>query len=214
TISATSSLTGRPHTSTFSFSVQPKVLSAGWHMFSLPYAPAPAAPAPGSVFSGQAFKLDPWLAPTPQDAVIDPAMPRNDAQASFAPPGAGVAANPVGLGYWVYLPTATTLTLAGDPVIASSYTIPLSPEWNQLGDPYVFPVRLGLAQYQSGGVTMSVPEALAQGLLRPKAYRLPSTGGSQYDPLPTSDAILQPWESVWIRSSVPATLIIPATPAQ
>src|SRR5207302_6277007 len=131
-----------------------------------------------------------------------------------APPGAGVSANPVGLGYWVYLPNPTTLTLAGDPVISSSYTIPLAQEWNQVGDPYVFPVRLALAQFQSGGVTMSVPEALAQGLLRPKAYRYPGASGAQYDPLRTSDVILQPWESVWIRTSTPGTLIIPATPAQ
>jgi hypothetical protein len=182
-------------------------------MFSLPYAPAPTAPAPGSVFSGQPFKLDRWMAGSQQYAVIDPAMPRNDVQASFSPPSSGVLANPVGLGYWVYLPNATPLTLAGDPVIAASYSIPLSQDWNQVGDPYVFPVHLSLAQFQSGGVTMTVPQALAQGLLRPKAYRLASSG-TQYDPLRTSDVILQPWESLWIRTSAPGTLIIPATPAQ
>ena len=32
--------------------------------------------------------------------------------------------------------------------------------------------------------------------------------------LRTNDVILQPWESVWIRTSAPGTLIIPATPAQ
>jgi hypothetical protein len=166
------------------------------------------------VFSGQPFKLDRWMPAAAQYAVIDPVRGRNDVQASFAPPGSGVSANPVGLGYWVYLPNPTTLTLAGDPVIASSYSIPLAQDWNQVGDPYVFPVHLSLAQFLSGGVTMSVPQALGQGLLRPKVYRLPSAGGTQYDVLRTNDVILQPWESVWIRTSAPGTLIIPATPAQ
>ena len=63
----------------------------------------------------QTFKLDRWMASPQQYAVIDPAVGRNEAGASFAPPGTGVAANPVGLGYWVYLPQDTTLTLAADP---------------------------------------------------------------------------------------------------
>ena len=210
---APGALTGRPRTSSFTFTVQPKVLTAGWHMFSLPYAPAPAGPSPASVFSGQPFKLDRWMAPSQQYAVIDPAKGLHDLQASFAPPGASVLANPVGLGYWVYLPQATTLTLAADPVLAPSYSIPLAADWNQVGDPFVFPVHLSLAQFVSGGVTMTVPQALGQGLLRPKAYRLLNSSSTQYDPLRTNDVVLQPWESVWLRTSAPGTLIIPATPA-
>jgi thermitase len=210
TVTVTGALTGRPHSSSVSFTVQPKLLTAGWHMFSLPYAPSPAAPAPGSVFSGNPFKLDRWLTDAQQYAVIDPTAGRSDVGASFAPPNPGVASNPVGLGYWVYLPQDTTLTLAGDPVVSSSYNIPMAEGWNQVGDPYVFPVRLADAHFKTGLVTVGVSEALSRGWLRPFAYRL---NGSAYDKLSTGDVVLQPWESLWIRAGQAGTLVVPATPA-
>jgi subtilisin family serine protease len=210
TVTVSGALTGRPYTTSVNFTVQPKLLTAGWHMFSLPYAPSPAAPAPSSVFSGQPFKLDRWMTDTLQYAVIDAASGRNDVGASFAPPNSGVSSNPVGLGYWVYLPQDTTLTLSADPVVSSSYSIPMSEGWSQVGDPYVFPVRLADAHFQTGIVTVSVAEALSKGWLRPFAYRL---NGSAYDQLATGDVVLQPWESIWIRAGQAGTLVVPATPA-
>jgi len=212
TVTTVGALTGRPGSSSLSFTVQPKLLTAGWHMFSLPYAPAPAAPSPGSVFSGKPFKLDRWLPDTLQYAVIDPAAGRSDAGASFAPPNPGVSNIPVGLGYWVYLPQDTTLTLAGDPVVSQSYRIPMAAGWNQVGDPYVFPVRLADAQFQTGIVSVSVSEALNKGWLRPFAYILGSSGYQQPPPH-TADVVLQPWQSVWLRAGQAGTLVIPATPA-
>ncbi len=212
TVTAAGALTGRPHSSTVSFTVQPKLLTAGWHMFSLPYMPSPAAPSPSSVFSGQPFKLDRWLTDSQQYAVIDSAAGRSDLAASFAPPNPGVSSNPVGLGYWVYLPQDTTLTLAGDPVVSASYRVPLVEGWNQVGDPYVFPVRLADAQFQTGIVTVSVSQALSKGWLRPLAYYL--VGSAYETPVAhTADVVLQPWESVWIRAGQAGTLIVPATPA-
>jgi subtilisin family serine protease len=212
TVTTTGALTGRPSSSSLSFTVQPKLLTAGWHMFSLPYAPAPAGPAPGSVFSGQPFKLDRWLTDTLQYASIDPAAGRNDAGASFAPPNPGVPANPVGLGYWVFLSHDTTLTLAGDPVVSPTYSIPLVGGWNQVGDPYVFPVRLADARFQTGIVTVSVSAALDKGWLRPYAYVLGSAGYQSPPPF-TKDVVLQPWQSVWLLTRQAGTLIVPATPA-
>jgi hypothetical protein len=177
-------------------------------MLSLPYVPAPAAPSPGSVFSNQPFKLARWVAAGQEYAVIDAATSRNDTRASFAPPSSGVVANPVGLGYWVYLPQDTPLILSADPVLTTTYRIPIVEGWNQIGDPYVLPVRLRDMQFQTGTATVSALEALSQGWLRPSVFRLRSGSTSDYDKIPTGDLVLQPWESVWLRSSVPGSLIV------
>jgi hypothetical protein len=209
-VTAKGALTGRPRSSSFNFTVRPKVLTTGWHMFALPYAPNPAAPAPSTVLGGQTFKLARWVAPNQQYAMIDAATARNDSQASFGPTGTSVAANPVGLGYWVYVPQDTKLTLAGDPVVSSTYSIPIAQDWNQVGDPFVFPVRLSAAQFQTGTTTVSLAVALANGWLRPSSFQFVN---GNYQKLLVSDVVLQPWESVWLRASVPGTLIVPATPA-
>jgi subtilisin family serine protease len=209
-VSATGALTGRPRPTTLTFTVRPKVLTTGWHMFSLPYAPAPTAPAPGSVFSGQSFKLARWIPSATQYAVLDASSGRSDPRATFAPSDSGVAANPIGVGYWAYVPQDTPITLAGDPVVDAPYRIPMVVDWNQVGDPYVFPVRLTDAQYQTVSGTVPVTEALTRGWLRPSSFHL---GSGQYSKQPTTSVVLHPWESVWLRAEVPGTLIIPATPA-
>jgi subtilisin family serine protease len=211
-VTAPGALTGRPRTTTLSFTVRPKVLPAGWHMFSLPYSPSPASPAPNSVFSGRPFKLARWVPSMQQYAVIDAASGRNDNRASFAPADPSVASNPIGIGYWVYLAQDTPLTLTADPVVSVPYRIPLAAGWNQVGDPYVYPVRLSDGQFQTSTGTVSVAEALSQGWLRPSAFQLAPTG-DKYDKQPASDAVLRPWGSIWLRAAVAGTLILPAKPA-
>jgi len=44
-----------------------------------------------------------------------------------------------GRGYCAFLPLDTTLTLAGDPVVTPSYSIPMAEGGNQVGDPFVVP---------------------------------------------------------------------------
>jgi hypothetical protein len=211
-VGAVGALTGRPRTTTLSFSVRPKVLSAGWHMFSLPYSPSPASPSPSSVFSGRPFKLARWV-PTAQDyAVIDAATGRNDNRASFAPADPSVASIPVGIGYWVYLAQDTPLTLTADPVVSAPYRVPLIAGWNQVGGPYVFPVRLSDGQFQTAAGMFTVAEALSKGWLRPSAFQLSPTG-DKYEKQPAGGAILRPWESLWLRAAVAGTLILPAKPA-
>jgi subtilisin family serine protease len=212
-VTATGALTGRPRTTSLSFTVRPKVFTAGWHMFSLPYSPSPAAPSPNSVFRSKPFKLFRWVPSAQQYAVIDASTGRNDNRASFAPADPSVAATPVGVGYWVYLPQDTPLTLTADPVVNAPYRIPLAEGWNQIGGPYVFPVRLADAQYQTAAGTVSVAQALTNGWLRPKTYQLQSTTDPTYTLVQTSDVILRPWESIWLRTSMAGTLILPATPA-
>ncbi len=209
-VNAPGALTGRPRPTALTFVVRPRVLTAGWHMFSLPYAPTPAGPSPASVFSGRPFKLARWVPSVLNYAVLDAASGRNDARATFAPSDSGVAANPVGVGYWVYVPNATPITLTGDPVVGTSYRVPMTRDWNQVGSPFVFPVRLTDAQFQSASGTVSVADALSQGLLRPTAFRLVN---GQYQKATAASIVLQPWESVWLRADVPGTLIVPATPA-
>jgi subtilisin family serine protease len=211
-VTAAGALTARPRTTTLSFTVRPKVLLAGWHMFSLPYSPSPAAPPPSSVFSGRPFKLARWVPSLQQYAVIDAETTRNDTSASFAPTDPSVASTPVGIGYWVYLAQDTPLTLTADPVVNAPYRVPLVEGWNQVGGPYVFPVRLADGQFQTASGTVSVAEALSKGWLRPSAFRLAPTG-DKYDKQPAGDVLLRPWESVWLRSIVAGTLILPAKPA-
>ncbi len=63
-------------------------------------------------------------------------------------------------------------------------------------------------QFQTGTLTVSALEALSRGWLRPSVYRLKSGSTSEYDKLATGDVVLQPWESVWLRSIVPGALIV------
>jgi hypothetical protein len=206
--SVTSSLTGRTRTASASFRVTPKVLPAGFYMFSVPYTLPSSSASPGTMFGRNAFALARYAPQDQQYALFDSSGQLSDSRAGFNPPSTGLADNPAGLGYWVRLLQPVTLVVNGDPVLDAEYRIPVSHGWAMIGDPFVFPVSLGAARVESGGSTLSMAQAVAAGWLRPEVYRYePSI--NDYVTAATQDALLKPWEGLWVQANRDVVVVLP-----
>jgi hypothetical protein len=206
-VTVTSSLTNRTRTVEASFRMAPKVLPAGFHMVSLPYRLASAGASPDSVFGRQPYRLARYAPEDQQYALFDSSIGLTDARAGFNPPQTGLPANPAGLGYWLRLVAPTTLSLNGDPILDAEYRIPVSQGWAMIGDPFVFPVPLGAARVEAGGSSLTMAEAVAAGWVRPVVYRFDGSEG--YITQGTTDARLNPWESLWIQVNRNVVLVLP-----
>lgn len=109
---------------------------------------------------------------------------------------------PRGIGYWLRL-NATTKLL--DSEIADdrySYDVSLAPGWNQIGNPYPYPIAWGSVLVTYMGETVSIVEAARRGWISPSTY---SYEGSTYVSQTAPTGTLQPWLGYWVRSKVPLT---------
>jgi hypothetical protein len=209
-ITATSSVTGRTRSAFVEFQVAPKVLQPGWHMLALPYTLSSSSGDPATIFAGKPYRMARWIAASGEYAFHDPPTERRDARATFSPTGTSLAGNPAGLGYWVKLTEATTLSLPGDPVLTPEYRIPLSKGWSMVGNPYVFPVGLSGIRYQVGSQTVTLAQAIEKGWLGRNIYAFVSgSTTSPYVTLSATSGVLTPYQAVWIQAGTGGTLIIP-----
>jgi len=206
-ITATSAVTGRTRSAFVEFQVAPKVLQPGWHMLALPYTLTSGDPA--TIFGGKPFRMARWIASSGEYAFYDPPTQRQDARASFKPSGTTLASSPAGLGYWVKLTEATTLSLPGDPVLESEYRIPLSKGWSMVGNPYVFPVGLSAIRYQVGSQTLTLAQAIQKGWLGRNIYAYVANSTPSYALLSTTSGVLAPYQAAWFQAVTAGTLIIP-----
>ena len=117
-----------------------------------------------------------------------------------------------GVGYWVTLPTAITLTHAGVPTNRTSdFTIPLSAGWNQIGDPFPFSVKHSSLQISAGGVVSTFLQgATGTPLLVSDLIYSYSPGTGSYTSVTDSDS-LQPGLGYWVYAYQSVTLIVPHT---
>lgn len=206
--SVTSSLTGRTRTASASFRVTPKVLPAGFYMFSVPYTLPSSSASPTAMFGRNAFSMARYAPEDQQYALFDSSGQLSDSRAGFNPPRTGLADNPAGLGYWVRLLQPVTLVVNGDPVLDAEYRIPVSHGWAMIGDPFVFPVSLGAARVESGSTSLTMAEAVNAGWLRPEVYRYdPSI--NNYQTVATTSALLRPWEGLWVQTNRDIVIVVP-----
>ena len=120
----------------------------------------------------------------------------------------------LGRGYWVRLPKAVTLSRPGTPADPTAdFSIPLSAGWNQIGDPFLVPVKLGGVRVSVGGVVSTFAQATsaAPALVSELVYSYsPTANAGKGDYVWTrTDSSLQPGLGYWVYSYEAATLVIP-----
>ena len=127
-----------------------------------------------------------------------------------------VAANPLGLAFFVDLPSPLDVISYGR-ASTLPIQIPLYEGWNMIGDPFPYPVAFNSLTVVKGANTVPVAKAVDQGVLLPYLYRY-QDGSYTFSALPAGD--LQPWEGHWIyvnpvgttlSGTSVATLIVPPT---
>ncbi len=119
-----------------------------------------------------------------------------------------------GVGYWIKLPTAITLTRAGVPTNRTvDFNITLSPGWNQIGDPFPVSIRRSGLQINAGGAVTSFLQAAtaAPPIVSDLIYSYtPGVGNAAGNYVSVSDGdSLQPGLGYWVYSYQAVTLIVP-----
>ena len=112
-----------------------------------------------------------------------------------------------GIGYWVYLKSATPVTQTGTP-LTGSVQVSLNPAWNQIGVPATAGVPVSSLTFTGAdGVLHSFADATSSTyhLVSPTLY---SYSGGAYQPV-GAGATLQPWQAYWIQVYTPVTMSIP-----
>lgn len=124
----------------------------------------------------------------------------------------------IGEGYFVRVPSATRLDLAGEP-INDPVSIELQPGWNLIANPYLLPLvwSLDRIQVRRNGTTLSLRDACQQGWLEDYLWTWrqdpndPLRGQYQlvYDAsvLPGVSGTLEPWQAYWILAREACTLV-------
>lgn len=194
------------------FRVGLPTLSAGLHLFALPYANL-LDPSPATIFGVplNEMGLVRWV-PTDTSYLKYRIYP--DPLASFDHPdpvGAAptVPSPPAGLGYFVRLPRQVVLnvqgsTLAGVP----SYTVqlplgtvdPLG--WSMIGNPYTDTIDWATVQFTTNSVRQDLDQAIASGVTEGILFSwVPDSGTVQghYEFVSPMSAVMRPMEGYWIH---------------
>ena len=81
--------------------------------------------------------------------------------------------------------------------------------WNQIGNPFPFPVGWGSVLVRYLNDTVSITEAVSRGWVSSSLYRYES-GAYRADSAP--NGLLEPWKGYWVYVKVPPTGGAPADP--
>ncbi|MCC6485789.1 MAG: S8 family serine peptidase [Armatimonadetes bacterium] len=197
-----------------SFDIKGPTLPPGLYMFSRPFGSAVNDPA--SVLKTPLYRLaravpeldDTGTVKTTYAMYNYPGL-ANDPRASLRPTDViasqtnGLSETlPRGVGYWLRL-NATTKLLENE--VADdrySYDMSLAPGWNQIGNPYPYPIAWGSVLVTYMGETVSITDAARRGWISPSLY---SYENNVYVSQTAPEGTLQPWLGYWVRSKVPLT---------
>jgi len=135
----------------------------------------------------------------------------NRAEADFFGPGKG---------FWVEFQSQTGGAIApvADGTIvdqATPFDIPTEVGWNQIGSPFLQTVDWAAAQVRYGTETLSLADAEKKGWVRSFAwYYVPERNeyGLIHATAINATRAVRPWQGLWFRSFVPATLILRPVP--
>ncbi|MEO7718360.1 MAG: carboxypeptidase-like regulatory domain-containing protein, partial [Capsulimonas sp.] len=165
--------------------------TAGLHMISSPYDYSGASL--DSLFGTNRSKLVIWQ-PKLLQYVLDP-----------TPPADGL--HP-GYGYWIRLPNAVDITVAGTKPTGSSVPIALYPFWNQIGNPGTGQVPITSLKFLNPLTNTQLTYAQASSA----QYNLISPTIYGYDPQTNAYVkvtTLEPWQGYWIKAYSNTTVSIP-----
>jgi hypothetical protein len=199
-----------------SFQVSPRVLRAGRSLISLPYfqpqTGQPTRSVSAETILGTGFQMFRWLPEAGRYAKYNSLGPPQDPAASFdrvseqAGPEGGSAMAPLGLAYFIDLPSDTAVLTEGAPAPEVPFRIPLKKGWNMIGNPFAFNVPwVGCEVETSSGVRMSLQEAADKEIILPQLFRY-ENGTYTWQTAPAG--VLYKWEGFWVRAFQDCTLIV------
>ncbi len=203
-----------------SFQVSPRVLRAGRAMISIPYfqpqSAQPTRSVPAETLLGAGFHLYRWL-PEGRYAKYSSWGARKDPAASFdqaaeeVGPVGGSSMAPLGLGYFIDLPSDTPVLTEGAPAPETPYRIPMKSGWNMIGNPFPFNVPWVACEVETvARQRLSVQEAADKRIILPQLYRY-ENGVYTWQTAPAG--VLFTWEGFWVRAFEDCTLIVMPLPA-
>ncbi len=198
TASVSVTLGGQQQTATLTILSAPgTTYPAGLNFISVPYNYS-GIPL-DTVFGFSGVKLAVWL-PSQGQYALTPNPPAD----TLVP----------GRGYWVNLPHALTLTSVGTATnLTQDFALTLSPGWNQIGDPFPVPIKLGITRAANGSIQVPFDQASSGVplLLSSLVYSYSPTAKTY---IWTRDSdFLQPGQGYWVYAYQSITLTIPH-PAQ
>jgi subtilisin family serine protease len=189
------------------FFIQPHVVPAGRHLFSVPY-PLPSEVTPYQLFGTTNFRLARFVPLLdghadgyakinyPGEADNPLAWPANP---GVHPDGETVDTPPAGLGFWLDATSDLPIVVDGVTDKTRAYDITLTrgqSGWNMIGDPFPFAVPWESVKVSYQGRTLALKDAIAAGWIRAALYRYTTSGYTFLNP---PDAVLVPWEGHWVR---------------
>ncbi len=203
-----------------SFQVTPRVLRAGRAMVSIPYfqpqTGQPTRSVSAETVLGVGFQLFRWLPEgryakySSWGAPKDPAASFDQVAEEVGPVGGSTMA-PLGLGYFIDLPSDTPVLTEGSPAPDAPYRIPLKRGWNMIGNPFAFDVPWVACEVETvTGARLSVQEAADKNIILPQLYRY-ENGVYTWATAPAG--VLYKWEGFWVRAFEDCTLVVMPLPA-
>jgi len=199
-----------------SFQVSPRVLRAGRSLISIPYFQSQPTQPDRSVSAetlfGVGFQMFRWLPEDGRYAKYSSFGTPKDPAASFdlvneqVGPEDGSPMAPVGLAYFIDLPSATPVLTEGSPAPDRPYRIPLRAGWNMIGNPFPYHVPWVACEVETiSGVRLSLQEAARRDILLPQLFRY-EDGVYTWQTAPAG--VLYKWEGFWVRALQNCTLIV------
>lgn len=215
--------------SSYTFVVQPRLVTPGLQTFSIPYRLQDGANTLRFLSGGRVVAIARWVPETASYAIFYSDHSPQDPEAALDTTNAGVTKPPIGVGFWARVSpgeapppasgggggsTGSTapvqLQILGEQERSGIYEIPLRPGWNLIADPYRIRVPWNTVRVRFGQEVLSVDEAFARGLMRNALWRYEQTPqGARYTFKIPPTAELIPWEAQWVFSNANVTLIVP-----
>jgi len=179
--------------------LQEKVLTAGWHMISVP-GDVCGANDPEAVFGDDVSPLYLFH--------FDPQAGRY----KMYPPSGELVISP-GKGYWIRLYDMAILDVDLRRTSESLATIALSPGWNQIGHPLSLPVPISALQVRYKEQELSLLDAQARDWVSGYLFRYDPIK-QRYEVVDPMEGCLEPWRGYWMRAYVDCELVIPLEQCQ
>lgn len=116
-------------------------------------------------------------------------------------------------GYWIKMPTETTVDLEGIPTgTGGAFRIQLGAGWNQIGYPFEAPLAMNKVRVLYNNQVVDLNTAHANGWVTRFFYEYDPGNGVYITLNPDTGGTLNPYKGYWVKAGVAALLLIPPPP--